>query len=387
MTLSRRSFLKLVPSLTACASAAPWSLPPAWGRPAKKKLLIFGGTAFLGPAIVRAALARGHEVTLFNRGRTRTHLFPEVERIVGNRDPKRDEGHANLAKAVADGRKWDAVIDDIAAFPRPVLATAELLKDAVPHYVIISSISAYADNSKPDQDETAPVAKLKDETVENYGKNFENYGGLKALCEQAAQKVYRDATTVVRPGFIVGPEDNSDRFTWWPVRFDRGGEMLAPGTEQDPIQVVDVRDLGAWLVTVVENGAFGTFNACGPAKPWTMGGVIEACRKASGKDTKVTWVPADFLQQHGVGGDGAIPIWMPPTGESAGFHRWSNKKAIAAGLAMRDPDVTTKDTLEWWRSLPAEKTPESRARTLRGGLPEKKEQDILAAWKSAQTAK
>ena len=386
MNLSRRTFLQLVPTLTAGASLSPW-LPGGGPGPAKKKILIFGGTAFLGPAIVRSALERGHEVTLFNRGRTRTHLFPEVERIQGNRDPKKDEGLKNLAKAIEDGRRWDAVIDDIAAFPRPVLACAELVKEAAPQYVIISSISAYADNTKPDQDETAPVAKLKDETVEDYGKNFENYGGLKALCEQAAQKVYGEKATVVRPGFIVGPEDNSDRFTWWPVRFDRGGEMLAPGTDKDPIQVIDVRDLGAWLVTVVENAVYGTYNACGPTRPWTMGGVIEACRKASGKDTKVTWVPADFLQQQGVGGDGAIPIWMPPTGESAGFHRWSNKKAIAAGLAMRDPDVTTKDTLAWWRSLPDEKTPQSRARTLRGGLPEKKEQEILAAWKSAQTAK
>jgi 2'-hydroxyisoflavone reductase len=379
MTSTRRAFLQ-----TSLASIPALALAAQDGKamPAKKKLLIIGGTGFLGPAIVTTALARGHEVTLFNRGRTRTHLFPEVERIQGNRDPKRDEGHKDLEAAIAGGRRWDAVVDDVAYYPRPVLATAELLLKAIPHYVVISSISAYADNSKAGQDESAALATLKDETVETMGKNFENYGGLKVLCEKAVQKVYAKGATVVRPGYIVGPDDPTDRFTWWPVRHERGGEMLAPGTPDDPIQIIDVRDLGAWLVHLVEHETGGTFNACGPKKGWSMGGMLDACKAASGKDTQVTWVPADFLAKNGEDGEGSIPIWAPPSGKTLGFHRWSNQRALDAGLVLRDPVDTTKDTLTWWRGLPEERRGKPKA-----GLSEKAESELLRKWREAQGAK
>jgi 2'-hydroxyisoflavone reductase len=375
MSTSRRDFLQY--SLTAASMLAlgPEALAGSSKKtPAAKtklKLLVLGGTSFLGPAFVNAALARGHTLTLFNRGKTRPQLFPKVEKLQGDRDPKKGEGLKAL-----EGRKWDAVLDTSGYYPRMVKASAELLAPNVQHYVYISSISAYANNDVPWQDESGPTAKLADPTVETMGKNFENYGGLKRLCEEAVEAAMPDRATLIRPGYIVGPDDPSDRFTYWPVRFAQGGEMLAPGSPDDPIQIIDVRDLGAWLVRVVENKLAGVYNATGPEKPWTMGRVLAACRAVTGnKTTKPIWVPAEFLAKNGEDGEGEIPIWAPPVGKTKGFHQYSIDKALKAGLKFRPGTVTVKDTLAYFRSLP-----EERRNKMRAGLTSEREKALLALW-------
>ncbi|MCI0571325.1 MAG: SDR family oxidoreductase [Myxococcaceae bacterium] len=376
MTHSRRRFLQYSLSAASVMTLAPGALAaPLGGKaPAKKRILILGGTGFLGPAVVNAAMARGHELTLFNRGKTRPELFPGVKKLRGDRDPKKDEG----LKALETGT-WDAVIDNSGYYPRMVRASAELLAPRVKQYVYISSVSAYVDDLTPNADESYPTAKLTDPNAETMGENFANYGGLKRACELEVEKAYSKGATVVRPGFIVGPEDRSDRFTWFPVRFAKGGEMLAPGAPSDPVQIIDVRDLAEWLVLMVEQGTSGSFNAVGPGKPWTMGEMFAACREASGKDTKLTWVPADFLEKQGESGDGSIPIWVPPTGKTKGFHLRSNAKAVKAGLRFRSPTVTVKDTLTWFNSQP-----EERRTKLRAGLAPEREAELLKLWAVAQ---
>jgi 2'-hydroxyisoflavone reductase len=379
---SRRTFLQLS-SLAAAATLLPGGLAQAAeagakgkGKGGKKKsILILGGTGFLGPAVVAAAQARGHTVTLFNRGKTRPELFPGVEKLRGDRDPKKDEGLKAL-----EGRKWEAVIDNSGYYPRMVGASASLLAPNVGHYVYISSVSAYAENATPGQDESAPTATLKDPNVEEMGKNFENYGGLKRACEEAAEKAMPGRVANVRPGYIVGPEDRSDRFTYWPVRYAKGGEMLAPGAPTDPLQIIDVRDLAEWLVHLVETNTVGIFNAVGPQKPWNMGALFDACKKATGqKGTKLVWVPGDFLEKQGENGDGDIPIWAPYMGKYKGMHLYSNAKAVKAGLRFRNPATTVKDTLAWFNAQPAE-----RRAKLRAGLSPERERALLDAWAQAQ---
>ncbi|WP_224372774.1 SDR family oxidoreductase [Hyalangium versicolor] len=379
MSTSRRQFLQY--SMTAASMLAVSS--EALGGPDKKpqasakkklKILVLGGTGFLGPAFVNAAQARGHTLTLFNRGKTRPQLFPGVEKLHGDRDPNKGEGLKAL-----QGRKWDAVLDTSGYYPRIVEASAALLAPNVQHYVYISSISAYANNDVPNEDESGPTAVLADPTVETMGKNFENFGGLKRLCEEAAEKALPGRVANVRPGYIVGPEDGSDRFTWWPVRFDRGGEMLAPGSPEDPIQIIDVRDLAEWLVVVMENKLTGIYNATGPEKPWTMGGVLAACKEATGKDTKLTWVPSEFLVKNKEDGEGDIPIWAPPIGKTKGFHLRSIDKAVKAGLKFRPGSVTVKDTLAYFQGLP-----EERRNKMRAGLSPEREKELLSLWAKEQ---
>jgi nucleoside-diphosphate-sugar epimerase len=252
MSNDRRDFLRL--SLAAGAAlSAPASLfaresSRLQGEPAKKlKLLVFGGTGFIGPKLVDYALSRGHEVTLFNRGRTNTHLFADLPKVIGDRDPDKGQG----LKGLAEG-EWDVVFDDNGYYPRHVKASAELLAGRVQHYIYVSSISAYASFGTSGQDEDAPLAELADPTVETMGAAYENYGGLKVACERAAQAAYPQGATIVRPGYIVGPGDPTDRFTYWPVRIDRGGDALIPGTKADPVQVIDVRDLAEWMVLLAE---------------------------------------------------------------------------------------------------------------------------------------
>jgi 2'-hydroxyisoflavone reductase len=341
--------------------------PPPEKAAEKKSLLILGGTSFLGPSVVEAARARGWSITLFNRGKTRPDLFPDIEKIRGNRDPNKDEGLKAL-----EGRSWDAVIDTSGYVPRIVRASAELLSKNVKQYVYISSISVYKDNSVIGIDESAAVGTMADPTVEAMGKEFENYGPLKALCEQAAENAMPGRVSNVRPGYIVGPDDPTDRFTYWPVRVERGGEMLVPGLAEDPIQVIDVRDLGAWLVTLVANKATGVFNAVGPDAPLTMGHVLEACKKASSaSDARFTWVPNQFLKD-APGDPIDMPIWAPNEGETKGFHRVNGKKAIAAGLKCRAIEPTVADTLAYFKSLPAE-----RQAKLRAGLKAEQEVELL----------
>jgi 2'-hydroxyisoflavone reductase len=351
---------------TTAFAALPRSLraQASLGDPKQLRILILGGTGFLGPAIVRAAQARGHALTLFNRGRTRTDLFPDVPRLVGNRDPDKDDG----LKALEQG-EWDVCFDDNGYYPRIVSASAELLKGRVGHYVYVSSISAYAKNEKEGADESEPVGTMEDPTVESMGEGYVNYGPLKALCELASEQSFPKRCTVVRPGYIVGPEDPTDRFTYWPVRAERGGEMLAPGAPSDPIQVIDARDLGEWMVHLAEHKTYGVYNSCGPAKRMTMGEMLAACKAASTNDTKLSWVDAEFLaKQEGID----LPIWAAYAGDSRGFHTWSNAAAVKAGLNFRPIAVTAKDTLAWFHTQSTE-----RQAKLKAGISAEVEADLL----------
>ncbi|MCE9596184.1 MAG: epimerase [Planctomycetes bacterium] len=371
MHSSRRDVLRYsVAAGAVAASGLALQRASALGRAqptAPLKILILGGTQLIGPPLVEYAKSRGHTVTLFNRGKTNAELFPELEKLRGDRDPKKGDGLKAL-----EGRKWDVVFDDCGYFPRMVGASAEVLKKGgCNHYVFISSISCYAKNDVVGADETAELATMTDPTLETMGKEFEYYGPLKALCEETAAKTFGEATTIVRPGYICGPGDWSHRFTYWPARVEKGGEMVAPGAPSDPIQVIDVRDLAEWLVLVAEKRVFGTFNACGPERKLTMGEVLEACKANTKNDVKLTWIDADFLAKHGAG----FPIWSPATGETAGFHTWSNARAVKAGMKFRPIGTTAKDTLAWFKT-----EPEEEHKKLWAQMPEADEKKLLEAW-------
>jgi 2'-hydroxyisoflavone reductase len=332
---------------------------------------MLGGTGFLGPQTVEAALRRGHKVTLFNRGKTRPGLFPELEKLHGDRD--KDD-----LKAL-EGRKWDAVVDTSANVPRWVRKAAEVLGSNISHYVYISSVSVYSDLSKPGADETAPVSTIDDPATEKI--DARTYGALKALSEKAAETAMPGKVTVVRPGLIVGPEDPSDRFTYWPVRVARGGEVLAPGSAEDPVQLIDVRDLGEFLVRLIGQRSIGVFNALGPDRSLSMGDMLGACKEASRSNAVFTWADAEFLQKQGVQAWSDMPAWVPSSGETAGFAKVSNARALKAGLTFRPIGDTAKATLDWFQTLP-----EARRTKLRAGLTPERETKVLAAWK-ARTGK
>lgn len=323
------------------------------------KLLILGGTVFLGRHIVEAALARGHEVTIFNRGQHNADLFPQIEKLRGNRN-----GDLNALR----GRTWDAVIDTCGYVPRVVRDSANLLADAVNHYIFISSISVYPDFSRPGIAESEAVGTLADETVEEV--NGETYGPLKALCEQAAEAAMPGRVCSVRAGLIVGPHDQSDRFTYWPVRIARGGEVFAPPASA-PTQFVDVRDLAAWCVHAAAEKISGIFNATGPAEPLTLGPLLEACRSVSTSDAQLIEVTEEFLQVQEVGPWIELPLWLPT--ESAGLDQVNITKAIAAGLRFRPLAETIADTLAWAQTRPADYE-------WRAGLKPQREAELLTAW-------
>jgi 2'-hydroxyisoflavone reductase len=296
--------------------------------------------------MVRYAQSRGHTVTLFNRGRTNTHLFPDVEKLRGDRD-------GDLA--ALEGGEWDAVIDNSGYVTRHVRDSAQLLSGAVGQYLFISTVSVYGDFATPNFDEDYPVGTLEDPTVEEV--TGETYGPLKALCEQAVQEVFQDHATIVRPGYIVGPGDPSDRWTYWPVRVARGGEMIAPGAPSDPIQIIDARDLTRWTIQLVEQGTGGVFNGVGPETRMGMGDMLETARNTTGADAEFTWVSADFLQDQGA----FFPIWNAPTGEYSALHQVDGSRARAAGLTYRPVAETVRDTLEWWNGQDAERQSQMRA--------------------------
>jgi 2'-hydroxyisoflavone reductase len=409
MRYNRRDFLALSTTTLAATALLPntWAAPAAAEKAAKSlRILILGGTGFLGPACTEAALARGHSITHFNSGRTeerrretgRPSVVPEgVEQLVGNRDPnktaddRRNEGKPDAAKRAdsprgltqLEGKKWDAVIDTSAYFPRMVKASAELLAPAVRQYVFISTISVYKDNRTPNFDETAPLATLTDPTTEEMGKDFANYGGGKALCEQAAEKAMPGRVTVVRPGFIVGPRDTSGRFIYWPVRASLGGTMIVPGKPADPIQLIDVRDLAEWIVHCIENNIVGIYNATGPRSEMSMQAMVEGCRRGTGSDAGPVWIDTDFLESKGA--LERFPLYAPPTGETAGFHRCNIDRALAKGLRFRSMADTAKATLDWYRSLPAELQPRIAPQFAKPASNEEawldKEKQLLAAWR------
>jgi 2'-hydroxyisoflavone reductase len=358
-------------------STAPTTSSPEPGPPAplpelgktkpsgKLRLLVLGGTGFIGPHIVEAAQAKGWEVTLFNRGKTRPELFPEVEKLQGDRDGKLD---------ALKGRQWDAVIDNSGYVPRIVRDSASLLADNVGQYVFVSSISAYAESTygSPGITEADVVATMPDPTNERVE---EFYGALKALCEQAAETAMPGRVTNVRPGFIVGPGDPSDRFTYWPLRVEKGGEMVAPGTPGDPVQYIDARDLAAWMIGAVEHEHFGVYNLCGPVEPTSIGALIQTCIEVTGSDAKPIWIDATFLGEHGAELGGDLPIWVPDDDKMRGFARVSNAKAVATGLVTRPTAEIVADTLKWFHGLP-----EPRQKTLRAGWIPQREAEMLVAF-------
>ena len=309
-------------------------------------------------------------MTLFNRGRTNSHLFPELTKLKGDRDPDKDEGLSAL-----DGRSWDAVVDTSGYFPRIVAASADLLANVTDQYVFISSISVFADTSIVGLDETGEVGTMEDETVESFGNEFQNYGPLKALCEQAAERSMPGRTTNIRPGLIVGPRDNVPRFTYWPVRVERGGEVLSPGSPGDPVQYIDVRDLGDFVIKCIEENVTGVFNATGPNSPTNIAQLLYGCKAVTGGDARFTWVEADFLAEHDVQPWGHMPVWVPPRDDFAGFHAINIGKAIAAGLKSRPLADTARATLDWYHAWP-----QDQPFRWRGGMEPEREAEVLAAW-------
>ncbi len=369
------------------------------------RILILGGTGFLGPACTEAALARGHKITQFTSGRTeelrhaagRPSAVPEgVEQLYGNRDPnktaadRKNEGKS-VAPAAPDsprglsqlvGGKWDAVVDTSAYFPRMVKASAELLAPNVRQYLFVSTISAYQDFTTPNFNETAPLAALADPATEEMGKNSENYGGGKALCENAAEAAMPGRVTVLRPGFMVGVRDTSGRFLYWPVRASLGGVMIVPGAPSDPIQIIDVRDVADFIVHCLEQSIFGIYNVTGPAQPLSMKGMVESVRAGTHSAVDFLWMDNDFLASHGVP-DGQFPLYAPPIGDSAGLHRCNCSRALARGLTFRPLPETASACLDWYRTLPV-KTQQAIAPQLAEHPGQEQwleaEKRLLAAW-------
>jgi 2'-hydroxyisoflavone reductase len=327
-------------------------------------LLIIGGTIFLGRHLVEAARARGHAVTLFNRGKHNPDLFPDIEKIRGDRGIETDL--TPLAQ-----RRFDAVIDTCGYVPRVVALSAERLTDVADRYCFISSVSVYADFTNTGIDEAAPVGTLADPTVEEV--TGETYGPLKALCEAAAERAFPGRALTLRPGLIVGPNDPSDRFTYWPHRIAQGGDVLCPDKPDLHTQFIDARDLAEWNIQLLEEEVTGVFNATGPAEPLTLGALFDTCRAVSGSDARFVWVPEAFLTSHDVKPWMELPLWIPESMGEPGHDTVSIAKAVGAGLMFRPLAETIRDTLAWDAERPAENA-------WRNTLSAEKERAVLDAW-------
>lgn len=363
MAPSRRDFLwtsalaggAVSLGLSSCSSLTPRPL----------NILVLGGTSFVGPHQVQYALDRGHTVTLFNRGRTNTHLFPELEKLIGDR--------INDLSAL-EGRTWDVVIDNSARNPSWVRRSAQLLKDSVGIYLFTSTRSTTSDFTRVGMTALdVPVHSVESWTEEDEARM--SYGLKKSMAEKEARKAFGDRTLVVRPGLIVGPGDTTDRFTYWPARLDRGGEVLAPGDPDNPVMFIDVRDLGEWYIHLLENGVTGTYMGLGPEKPLTFQGLLEGIREGTGSNATFTWLDTEFLQEKRVRAYSNMPLWMPAEGSNTGFNRFDLSRILARGLKYRPLPVTAKDTLEYHKSRPLE-----RQASLRNGITAEREAELLTAW-------
>ena len=347
----------------ATETPAPGAGPAVKASPGPRTILVLGGTGFLGPHFVDAARARGHKITLFNRGKTHPELFPDVEKLQGDRD-------GNL-KAL-EGRTWDAVLDTSGYVPRIVKASAELLSPKVGQYIFVSSISVYKDDVAVGADENHPLQVLTEPGSED---RMKHYGALKALCEKTVEAALPGRALVVRPGLIVGPLDPTDRFTYWPVRLERGGDVLAPGSGKDPAQIIDARDLAAWMLECIEQNHSGTFNTTGPKDAITMHELLDLCHAGiGGSAARFVWVDGDFLEKKEVAPWTDLPVW---TGKDRGMASVNSRRALERGLKFRPIADTARDTLAWWKTLPAERREKPKV-----GLTPQREVEVLAAWKA-----
>jgi len=371
---TRRHFIQL-----SAAAGTALSVGPLFAEKSAKplRILILGGTGFTGPFQIQYALKRGHKITTFNRGKTHPGETPDgVEQLLGDRNGQLD---------ALKNRQWDVVIDNPTSAPVWVRDAAQVLKGNVDRYVFISTISVYADTSKPGTDETAPLAKytgpdaMKESRETIIASKFALYGPLKALSEQEAEKWFPKKTLIIRPGLIVGPRDETDRFSYWPIRVDRGGEILTPGAPSDPVQFIDGRDVAEWTIRMVEKGETGIYNATGPAKQLGIGEMLETMKNTLKSEAKFTWVNADFLATQKVEPWSDMPVWIPPRGEEAGGNQINNKRAIAKGMTFRSLADTTRDTVAWFKSQP----PDRQAK-LKAGLTPEREAEVLAAWHKQQ---
>jgi 2'-hydroxyisoflavone reductase len=360
MKLTRREALQFTAASLAAASTS------VIAKQKPLRVLILGGTGFIGPKFVDVLTAAGHKISLFNRGKRDPSVKPGIEQLLGYRN-----GPVDSLK----GHDWDVVIDNSGYKPKQVRLSGETLRGHVQHYVFISSISVYADFKTPGMTEDSPLATLEDPTTETV--DDKTYGGLKVLCEKAVQEMYGEHSTIIRPTYIAGPGDHTDRFTYWPWRVAKGGEMLAPGTPADPFQFIDVRDLADFVKLCVEKRISGVYNACNTPRSVTMGSLLDTSKKVTGADTTVTWAPAQFLVDNAVYGEKAdgnyLPIWAPTVGDEAGSQLVSNARAVKKGLKFRSLETTIADTLRWANARPPEKNEK-----LRAGLTPEKEKELLA---------
>jgi nucleoside-diphosphate-sugar epimerase len=344
------------------------------------KILVIGGTAFLGRHLIEAALARQHTVTMFNRGKENPALYPTIEKVCGDRRENLD--------ALKSGR-WDAVIDTCGYRPCDVRASSKALADVVDHYTYISTVSVYADFSKPGISEADPAQsisgddlksaesiELKDPLVAaNYGMA---YGPMKALCEEAVEDAMQGRALTVRAGVIVGPYDYTDAFTYWAARVAQGEEVLAPGRPERQIQFIDARDISEWIIRMVEQRKAGVFNANGPEKPLTMQAMLEECKAVTGSDARFNWVDEGFLLNSGVIPWFDLPLWVPEMNPALkGVMAINSDKAIAAGLAYRPLDKTIRDVVSWNRAR-------QNGHEMRAGLKREREVELLRSWRAAQ---
>jgi 2'-hydroxyisoflavone reductase len=392
MSTSRRSFLQWTAAVGGALGfgAVPrfafGSPPPAPKAPvpgpvrraaAPLNILILGGTGFTGPEQVEYALARGHRVTLFNRNKTRPDFFKGkvAEELVGD---------LNNDTSALEGKKFDVVLDNPTTLPIWVRNVARYLKGNVKHYMFISTTSVYRDQSQIGIDEQSPTTPMPD-GLDPYTLDPRSYGALKTRAEQEVQLHYPGINTIIRPCLIVGPLDRTDRFTYWPARIDKGGEVLAPDKPEDPCQFIDSRDLAEWMIRMAEAREFGLYNAIGPAHPLTIAEMLYGVKAVTTAGAQFTWVPWEFLQEQQVRPWRHMTVWQPPYGRTAGYQRRNASKAIAKGLTFRPLAVTARDTLDWHKTRPQKE----QDATLNGeinGLAMSREREVLAAWKAKQKA-
>jgi 2'-hydroxyisoflavone reductase len=400
---NRREFLQLAatatgaaavsglvpPQLAALHGQSPWPAVPLAVEPAARalRILILGGTGFTGPHQIRYALARGHHITVFNRGRRSADVPAAVVQLTGDRNEA--DGMDALRAAVARGDRWDVVIDNPTTLPFWVRDAGRVLSEATEQFIFISTISVYADTSRVGMDEDTELAEYRGqdalaETMQTLQANMGSlYGPLKAASEREAARWFPGRATIIRPGLIVGPGDMTGRFTYWPLRLARGGEVLAPGTGHDPVQFIDARDLAEWTVRMAEQRAFGTFNATGPAGRLSMAEMMGGIRAAfdGTQPTTLTWVPAEFLAEQRVRGWADMPVWVPPMPDNAGFSAVSIQRALDHGMTFRPLATTARETVEWFRALP-----EDVQARVGGAFTPEREQAALQAWHQRPTS-